>query len=174
MTRKCDSSTSHSEDSASFCGRLNSLGGSLRLFTTDGQLLRKSLLRKQNLRRRVRLRTFRCSRMTLPYRDTSSMYFQGLGSSPKPVKLLKVLDMGELARSHSTTELLPLDPKIIQHLRSASSVTKGSVTAVPLRKFQFNLLRGLVQAHDSKTANLSGPHRLGLWWPARSGLPLCL
>jgi hypothetical protein len=59
MPRKCDSSTSHSEDSASFYGHLNLFGGSLRLFTTDGQVLRKSLLRKQNLRRRVRLRTFR-------------------------------------------------------------------------------------------------------------------
>ena len=29
MTRKCDSSTSHSEGSASFCGRLNLLGGVL-------------------------------------------------------------------------------------------------------------------------------------------------
>ena len=49
------------------------------------------------------------SRITFPFGHTSTTYFQGLGSSPKPVKLLKVLDMGELARSHSTTELLPLD-----------------------------------------------------------------
>jgi hypothetical protein len=48
------------------------------------------------------------SRITFPLGHTSSTYFQGLGSSPKPVKLLKGLDMGELARSHSTTELLPL------------------------------------------------------------------
>ena len=48
------------------------------------------------------------SRITFPFGHTSSTYFQGLGSSPKPVKLLKVLDMGELARSRSTTELLPL------------------------------------------------------------------
>jgi hypothetical protein len=47
------------------------------------------------------------SRIPFPLGHTSSTYFQGLGSSPKPVKLLKGLDMGELARSHSTTELLP-------------------------------------------------------------------
>jgi hypothetical protein len=54
------------------------------------------------------------SAMTLMLGHTSSKYFQGLGSSPKPVKLLKGLDMGELARSHSTTELLPLSPTIVK------------------------------------------------------------
>jgi hypothetical protein len=56
----------------------------------------------------VRLRAFSKHPHSHPLGHTSTTYFQVLGSPRKPVKLLKVLDMGELARSHSTTELLPL------------------------------------------------------------------
>src|ERR1017187_1889104 len=62
---------------------------------------------------RVPLRTFSQHPHWHPLTHLSCMYFQVLGSPRKPVKLLKVLNKRELARSHSTTELLPLNPLII-------------------------------------------------------------
>ena len=57
---------------------------------------------------RVRLCTFSQHPHWHPLRHLSRTYFQVLGSPREPVKLLKVLNRRELARSHSTTELLPL------------------------------------------------------------------
>ena len=44
----------------------------------------------------------------LPLTGLALTYFEVLGSPRSPVKLLKVMIRRELARSHSTTELLPL------------------------------------------------------------------
>ncbi len=56
----------------------------------------------------MRLRTFSQHPHSHPLRHLSCTYFQVLGSPRSLVKLLKVLNRRELARSHSTTELLPL------------------------------------------------------------------
>ena len=55
----------------------------------------------------MRLCTFSQHPHWHPLRHLSRTYFQVLGSPREPVKLLKVLNRRELARSHSTTELLP-------------------------------------------------------------------
>ena len=81
-----------------------------------------------------------------------------------------------LARSHSTTELLPLDLKIIQHLSSAPSNQAG--WGLPeyccLDQFQFDLFRRPVKLRDPETANLSSPRGLGLRRSTGSGFPSSL
>ncbi len=89
--------------------------------------LRKWLLRKGLLSRRVRLHTFPPHPHSHPFRHPSTTYFQVLGSARKPVKLLKVLDIRELARSHSTTELLPLN------FMSINEAVPGEQTWLPVR-----------------------------------------
>ena len=98
------------------------------------------------------------SRITFPLGQTSSTYFQGLGSSPKPVKLLKVLDMGELARSHSTTELLPLGS--IDYKQAITSQQRRARSGAASLKF------GSERRRRKKTENPQSRGRRSICGPA--------
>ena len=92
----------------------------------------------------MRLHTFSPHPHSHPFRHPSTTYFQVLGSPRKPVKLLKVLDIRELARSHSTTELLPLDFMSINEA-VAGEQTRGLAAAERLRRksaFEAQPLKG--------------------------------
>src|SRR5579863_6178041 len=75
----------------------------------------------------------------------------------------------ELARSHSTTELLPLSTMILQHLASVCQWLRKLWS-----QLDFDLLGRAVELHNAETADLPGPGRLGLGRPARAGFPAVL